>query len=106
MCALLALRMFAPAKIIMVEPLAYRRELALACGADHAFDPADPALTKEVLRLTGGYGADYVVVNISTGGFESSRFGPTFPVDPAAASVWQPPQPAEAKTASPAASAR
>ena len=36
-------------------------------------------------------------------GLASSRFGPTLPDEPAASSVWQPPQPAEAKTASPAA---
>jgi hypothetical protein len=37
------------------------------------------------------------------GGFASSRFGPTVPVAPASASVWHPTQPAEAKTALPAA---
>ena len=35
-------------------------------------------------------------------GFASSRFGPTLPFDPAAASVWQPPQPALTNTALPA----
>src|SRR3954454_22452764 len=34
-------------------------------------------------------------------GFSWSRFGPTLPVEPAAFSVWQPPQPADAKTAVP-----
>ena len=38
---------------------------------------------------------------VACDGFSWSRFGPTFPVDPAAFSVWQPPQPAEAKTALP-----
>ena len=36
-------------------------------------------------------------------GLASSRFGPTLPDEPAASSVWQPPQPAEAKIFSPAA---
>ena len=33
----------------------------------------------------------------ASAGLSWSRFGPTFPVAPAAFSVWQPPQPAEAK---------
>ena len=37
-------------------------------------------------------------------GFASSRFGPTVPLEPASASVWQPPQPAEAKIALPSVS--
>ena len=40
---------------------------------------------------------------IAVSGFSWSRFGPTVPVAPAAFSVWQPPQPAEAKTSLPAA---
>ena len=36
-------------------------------------------------------------------GFSSSRFGPTCPFEPAALSVWQPPQPALAKTFAPGA---
>ena len=39
----------------------------------------------------------------ANGGFNWSRFGPTVPDDPAAFSVWQPPHPALAKTALPAA---
>ena len=38
-------------------------------------------------------------------GLASSRFGPAVPDEPAAASVWQPPQPADAKTALPAGAA-
>ena len=38
-------------------------------------------------------------------GLASSRFGPDAPDEPAAASVWQPPQPADAKTALPAGAA-
>ncbi len=37
----------------------------------------------------------------STDGFASSRFGPTEPLDPAASSVWQLPQPASANTWAP-----
>ena len=37
----------------------------------------------------------------SAAGFSASRLGPIVPVEPAAASVWQPPQPARAKTSAP-----
>ena len=40
-------------------------------------------------------------ITSSFDGFASSRFGPTFPLAPAAASVWQLPQPASAKIALP-----
>src|SRR5215212_8760293 len=40
---------------------------------------------------------------VATSGARSSRFGPTPPLEPAAASVWQFPQPAEANTFSPSA---
>ena len=43
-------------------------------------------------------------ITSSFDGFVSSRFGPTFPVASAAASVWQLPQPASAKIALPSAS--
>ena len=42
------------------------------------------------------------VTTSSVSGLASSRFGPTVPVAPASASVWQPPQPALVKTALPA----
>src|SRR5207247_9731150 len=44
------------------------------------------------------------VTTLSYGGFSWSRFGPTVPVAPASANVWQPLQPAEpVKTVLPAA---
>jgi L-iditol 2-dehydrogenase len=58
---LLTVRMFAPGRVIVVEPLEYRRALALAMGADVVLSPDDPDAVKEVERLTGGYGADYVI---------------------------------------------
>ena len=35
-----------------------RRDLALKLGADEVIDPVDRDPVKEVLRLTGGHGAD------------------------------------------------
>lgn len=64
--ALLALRLAAPENLIVVEPLAYRRELATELGATHTFDCESPDVVDEVRRLTGGYGADYVVEAVGT----------------------------------------
>jgi L-iditol 2-dehydrogenase len=49
------------ARVIVVDPIARRREVALALGAEAAIDPlaADPA--EQVAELTGGKGADLVV---------------------------------------------
>jgi hypothetical protein len=43
------------------------------------------------------------LTTVSLSGWRSSRLGPVEPVDPAAARVWQLPQPALAKTSAPAA---
>ncbi|MEL6875801.1 MAG: NADPH:quinone oxidoreductase family protein [Pseudomonadota bacterium] len=37
-----------------------KRQVVLDCGADHALDPADPELAKQVKALTDGKGADIV----------------------------------------------
>jgi L-iditol 2-dehydrogenase len=55
------LRLAGAARIWAVEPLAHRREMALALGADAVIDPTavDPA--RQVLADTGGRGADVSV---------------------------------------------
>jgi L-iditol 2-dehydrogenase len=59
--AMLAMGQAGAGRVIVVEPLAYRREMALGLGADVALGPDDPDLVNEVRRLTGGYGADVVI---------------------------------------------
>lgn len=61
LATMMAARMFAPAKLIVVEPLAYRRELAKSMGADLVLSPDDPNVEQTILRATGGYGAHYVI---------------------------------------------
>lgn len=46
--------------IIASDPVAERRERALAFGATHAVDPTQEDLGAVVLECTGGIGADYV----------------------------------------------
>ncbi len=52
-------------RVLAVDPLAKRRELALAVGADDAFGPDD--LPRRVLEATAGRGAD-VAVEVSGSG--------------------------------------
>jgi L-iditol 2-dehydrogenase len=47
-----------PARIWAVEPVAHRRELALKMGADAVLDPGQGDAAAEILRETGGRGAD------------------------------------------------
>jgi L-iditol 2-dehydrogenase len=51
----------AGARTIVLEPLAFRRELALKYGADAAVDPTTPDLKTEVNSLSGGRGPSVVV---------------------------------------------
>lgn len=46
------------ATAISIDPIEMRRELAMKLGADHVIDPVKQDATQEVLRLTGGHGAD------------------------------------------------
>ncbi len=52
--ALPLLRLAGAAPIIAADPVAEKREKALACGADYALDPYDPDFAATVKRLTGG----------------------------------------------------
>ncbi|MGC5616422.1 zinc-binding dehydrogenase [Georgenia sp. Z1491] len=55
-------RMRGAERIIVSQTSAPRRELAAALGADDTVDPRAEDLTERVLELTGGRGADCVVV--------------------------------------------
>ena len=46
------------AREISIDPIEMRRDLALKLGADEVIDPVNQDAVKEVLRLTGGHGAD------------------------------------------------
>jgi len=48
------------AKIIVVDPVASRREMALSLGATHALDVAETGVDEEIIGLTAG-GADFSV---------------------------------------------
>ncbi|TCM50741.1 L-iditol 2-dehydrogenase [Rhizobium sp. PP-F2F-G48] len=49
------------ARVIVVDPLAARRDVALRLGADAAIDPSDGGAGERIREMTGGHGADLVV---------------------------------------------
>lgn len=59
-CALITAKT-SGARVIIVEPLRNRREMAKKFGADIVVDPAACNLKEEILRLTDGAGASVVV---------------------------------------------
>ncbi|MET9089907.1 zinc-binding dehydrogenase [Streptomyces sp. NPDC004237] len=52
-------RLVGAAPVIAVDPLPSARERALAFGADHALDPADPDFADRVRAATDGRGLDF-----------------------------------------------
>lgn len=49
------------ARVIVVDPIAHRRDAALRLGAEIALDPSEPGLVDRVIQETDGHGADLVV---------------------------------------------
>lgn len=49
------------ATVIGTDPSAYRRDLAVALGAQSVLDPTDPASSSQIRAMTGGKGVDAVV---------------------------------------------
>lgn len=54
-------RLSGPGLLVVSEPVAARRELALKLGADVALDPREVDVVAEAVRLTGGLGPDVVL---------------------------------------------
>ena len=55
-------------KVIGADLVAQRAQTALAAGMDYAANPGNDNYLAEILRLTGGYGADAVLVTAATTG--------------------------------------
>jgi L-iditol 2-dehydrogenase len=53
------------ATIVATDTMPYRRELAVRFGATAALDPRDPSVAERILEMTGGRGADAVIVAAS-----------------------------------------
>ncbi|HEX8984986.1 MAG TPA: alcohol dehydrogenase catalytic domain-containing protein [Bryobacteraceae bacterium] len=59
------------ARVLATDGIASRRNLALACGAEEAWDPRATDVEEQVKRRTGGRGADLVFVAVSAPGVVS-----------------------------------
>jgi len=57
-------RLKKPAQIIVIEPQAEKRELAIRCGATHTIDPQTADTMEQVLNLTNNEGADVVIIDV------------------------------------------
>jgi len=53
------------ATLLATDTMPFRRELSVRLGAAGAFDPREPALLERIMEMTGGRGADSVVVAAS-----------------------------------------
>jgi len=56
------------ATMVATDTMPFRREMALRFGAAAALDPRDPALLERILEMTGGRGADSVIIAASVPG--------------------------------------
>jgi len=54
-------RLAGASKVILSEPVAMRREIALKIGADHAIDPFGEDIAAAIKRYTGTDGVDVVI---------------------------------------------
>jgi L-iditol 2-dehydrogenase len=56
------------ARVAATDTIVERREIALRCGAEFAWDPRVSSVAVEAKRLTGGRGADLVIIAASVPG--------------------------------------
>jgi alcohol dehydrogenase len=61
LCAVASVRLFEPARIIVVDMEAYRLEMASRMGADVVVDASGDDVRRLVKEATDGWGADYVI---------------------------------------------
>jgi len=70
-------RIAGAAQIVAIDPVAGKRESALALGATHAIDPSTDDASHAVRELTGGRGADYAFEVIGIESTLQQAFGYT-----------------------------
>ena len=56
--AVLISKVIGAAKVIVVEPCTYKRELAVKVGADYILDPDEKDVKNKILEITNGFGPD------------------------------------------------
>ncbi|MGI6666545.1 MAG: zinc-dependent alcohol dehydrogenase [Bacillota bacterium] len=61
LCAVVSARLFGAGKVIAVDMLPYRLEMAKRMGADYTVDASISNAPEEIRRITGGSGADVTI---------------------------------------------
>jgi L-iditol 2-dehydrogenase len=54
--------------LLATDTMPFRRDLSVRLGAAGAFDPREPALLERIMEMTGGRGADSVIIAASAPG--------------------------------------
>lgn len=67
MMTLLTARLAGPGQVLVSDPSAFKRQMALRCGADMALDPGEQDVAECVRRAADGLGADVVFVAVAAG---------------------------------------
>jgi alcohol dehydrogenase len=82
LCATACARLFSPSKLIVVDPIPFRREMAKKLGATHTLDPTQVDAVYEILELTGGAPKDLLQMFANRSGadlvIEAVGIKPTF----------------------------
>ena len=67
-------------RVIAVDPLQERRELALELGADEALDPTQGDVVEQILALTHGRGIDAAIDCSGNGAAQNAALDATAPL--------------------------
>jgi NDMA-dependent alcohol dehydrogenase len=94
--AVLGARLAGAGTIVAVDPVPFKRELAVELGATHALDPVAGDVASEIRRLAGGRGADYAFDTAGAPGLVASAYDSVRPGGTVVA-VGIPPESAEAR---------
>ncbi|GAB4351859.1 MAG: zinc-dependent alcohol dehydrogenase family protein [Candidatus Abyssubacteria bacterium] len=82
LCATLCAGLFSPSKLMVVDPIPFRREMAVKLGATHAIDPTQTDPVREIQELTGGAPQDLLQMFTNRSGadvvIEAVGIKPTF----------------------------
>lgn len=61
LCAVAAAKLFSPVRIIVIDQLDYRLDMAKRLGADHVINATQTDPAAAIMKMTGDWGADFVI---------------------------------------------
>jgi NDMA-dependent alcohol dehydrogenase len=98
--AILGAKLAGAGTIVAIDPVPFKRELAVELGATHALDPGTGEVAPEILGLAGGRGADYAFDTAGAPGLVATAYDSVRPGGTVVA-VGIPPEGAEARIPAP-----